>query len=191
MCNCVRRCVSDGILEVFAREQKEQHPAHSPPAGAALQGELEKNSASDLSRPWQWWRWQLYYLLRIRRPCRVCRAVTVCGDFKRWLLTRQASRVGAGMRGRQRALPYPRGRGGHSSPSLLPKAQLPDPAAAFPHPAHPLTPLLLLFLLLLPAQPHQLLCALCSPLLAISRMQVGDCGQPGQDFLEGGMEGGE
>lgn len=62
MCNCVCRCVSDGTLEVFAQEQKEQHPVHSPLADTALQGALEKARASDLSQPWQWWRW-LHYLL--------------------------------------------------------------------------------------------------------------------------------
>lgn len=62
MCNCVCRCVSDGILEVFAQEQKEQHSVHSPLADTAPLGELEKAGASDLSQPWQWWRW-LHYLL--------------------------------------------------------------------------------------------------------------------------------
>lgn len=100
VCNCVCRCVSDRILEVFAQEQKEQHPVHSPLADTVLQGELEKARASDLSQPWQWWRW-LHYLLCIQRPCRVFRAVTVWGDFKRWLWACQASRVDVAMQGRQ------------------------------------------------------------------------------------------
>lgn len=37
MPNCVCRCVSDGILEVFAQEQKEQYPVHSPLAVRALE----------------------------------------------------------------------------------------------------------------------------------------------------------
>lgn len=92
------------------------------------------------------------------------------------------------------ALLYPRGRDGHCYASLLPKAQLQDPAAAFLHPTHLLTLRLLLFLLFffllfflllfLPAQLAVPYLSLPAFLSAICYMQVGDCRQPRQDLLK-------
>lgn len=167
--------------------------APSPlPFGCHGFGELEKARASDLSRPWQWWRW-LHYLLCIQRPCRVWTAVTVWGDFKRWLWTCRESSVAVGMQGRQwtPALPTP---GGEVAIATLPSCTRPSSQ-----------------ILLLPSC-TQLTCSspssssspsyssssqadwLLGPLLpvflwAISSMQVGDCRLSKQGFLEGWRKG--
>lgn len=134
MCNCVCRCVSDRILEAFVWEQKEQHPAHSPSADLAPQGELGKTA--------------LQTCLRLDSDGDSC--ITCCifsdlvvfaglwllGEIFRdafWLVKRAYLMWESLTDSEHTALPCPRGKDCHSS---LPSAQGPAPRSS-PHPAHP------------------------------------------------------
>lgn len=190
MRNCVCRCVSDGTLEVFVQEQKEQHPVHSP---------LADGSAG---RTWESQSCRLVPALTVMEmpalpalhsaPLQGLQGCDSLGRFWEVTLDLPSKQCWCGSAGQTLNTnpAYARGRGGHNCPSLLPEAQLPDPAAAFLHRAHLLVPLfflllfpLLLLLLLLPVWP-----AAPCPLLPVFLLAIAD--SPGK-VLGGKEEGRE
>lgn len=121
MCDCACRCVTDRILGVFAEEQKEQQPAHpfgwrgfaGPTGEQQCFGYVSALTVMEIA------------VLPASHSVTLqgCDSLgDLWGNF--WLVKWAGLVRECGADSEHTALAYPRGRDGHSSPSLLPKPSL-------------------------------------------------------------------